>query len=109
MSGRVPASASQRSLRKQDLLLASALARGQAVGAFDELAGRADAVALRVLRVRSWLSDPRVWVAGSAVGGLLFAGVLRRAPARRWLRWGWWAWRLWHRAAPLLARRRVAI
>lgn len=107
--------ARQRSLRKQDLLLASQLARGQAVGAFDELAGRADALALRVVRVRLWLSDPRVWVAGSAVGSLLFAAVLRRAPARRGLRWGRWAWRAWsvwrawRSAAPLLAHRGAAI
>ena len=103
--------ARQRALRKQDLLLASQLARGQALGAFDELADRADAFALRVARLRVWLADPRTWVAGSAAGGLVLAVALRRGRARRWLRWGrraWALWRAWRMARPLLAGPRAA-
>jgi hypothetical protein len=98
----------QRSRRKQDLLLASQLARGAAVDAFDELADRVDGVAYRVVRVRVWLASPLVWTAGSAVGGLALALALRRARAVRLLRWGWLAWRLWRSAAPALARYRAA-
>ena len=41
-------SGEQRAQRKQDLLLASRALRREAVTAFDQLAGRADAVARRV-------------------------------------------------------------
>ncbi len=105
--------ARRRSLRKEDLLLASQLARGQAMGAFDDLAGRADAVALRVVRVRLWLSDPRVQLIAAAGAGVVLAVVLRRKPATRWLRWGWlrwgWrAWRLWRSAGPRLTPHHTA-
>jgi len=92
----------QRSSRKQDLLLASWLARGEAAGAFHELADRADAVAERVASIRAWLSNP--WVAAACVTGALAIGVgLRRVRAVRVLRWGWLAWRLWRSAAPAVA------
>ena len=97
----------QRNRRKQDLLLASQLARGQAVGAFDELAGRADAVAYCVARIRTWLSSPLAWTAGSAAGALVLAVALRRVRAARLLRWGWLAWRLWRSVGPALARHRA--
>jgi hypothetical protein len=114
----VPDPARQRALRKQDLLLASQLARGQAMAAFDELGERADTLALRVARVRLWLSDPQLWLAGSAAGGLVLAIALRRTPARRWLRWGFRAWRVWRawrmwgewrRAQPLRSRAPAAL
>ena len=93
----------RRSARKQDLLLASWLARGEAVGALHELADRADAVADRVARIRRWLSNP--WVAATCVTGALAIGVgLRRVRAVRALRWGWLAWRLWRSAAPAVTR-----
>ncbi len=92
----------QRSRRKQDLLLASQLARGQVVGAFDELADRADLIAYRVVRIRVWLSSPLVLTVGSAVGALVLGVALRRVRAVRMLRWSWRAWRLWRSAAPAL-------
>lgn len=95
----------QRSLRKQDLLLASRLARGQVLGAFTELGDRADAFAGRIDTLRQWFSNPWAWAIGSA--GLLVLGVaLRRASAPRALQLGWLAWRLWRSAAPALARYR---
>jgi hypothetical protein len=99
--------ARQREQRKQNLLLASRLARGQAVVALDELGGRADAVAYRVARVRAWLSSPLVWTAGSAVGALVLTAKLRRVRIVRVLRWGWLAWGFWRKAAPVLARYRA--
>jgi hypothetical protein len=108
MMQRASGPALQRSRRKQDLLLASQLARGQAVVAFDEIADRADLVVYRVVRVRMWLSSPLVWAAGSAVGGLMLAVTLRRARAVNVLRWGWLAWRLWRSAGPVLAHYRAA-
>ena len=102
----------RRSQRKQDLLLASQLARGQAVGAFNELAGRADAVVHRVQQLRAWFSSPLVWMAGSALGTVaLRAGLRRRGRTLRLVRWGWLAWRVWRvwrSAAPALARYRAA-
>jgi hypothetical protein len=96
-----------RDQRKQNLLLASRLARGQAVVALDELGGRADAVAYRVARVHAWLSSPLVWTVGSAVGVLVLTATLRRVRIVRVLRWGWLAWGFWRSAAPVLARYRA--
>jgi hypothetical protein len=97
----------QREQRKQNLLLASRLARGQVIVAFDEVGERADMVAYRVARVRAWLSSPLVWTAGSALGGLVLAVALRRVRIVRLLRWGWLGWRFWRGAAPVLARYRA--
>ena len=95
----------QRQLRKQDLLMASELARGQTLVAFNALAQRADAVAERVAQARQWLSRPEALAAGAAVVSLVFGVFLRRAHRQqepsRWrslLRWGWLAWRLWRSA-----------
>lgn len=96
----------RRSRRKQDLLLASRLARGQAVLAFDELAGGADRLVLAALRLRLWLSNPLVLSAGGAAVGVLAVAALRRVRllrVLRALRWGWLAWRLWHGAQRLQA------
>jgi hypothetical protein len=95
----------QHSLRKQDLLLASRLARGQVLGAFTELGDRADVIAGRVEMLRQWLSNPWVWATSSAAV-LMLGVVLRRAGAVNMLRWGWLAWRLWRGAAPALVRYR---
>jgi hypothetical protein len=101
---RDPDPAPQRSRRKQDLLLASQLARGQAIGAFDELAARADGVAQRVAQARAWLSSPQARTVAVAAGALVLAMALRRVRALRLLRWGWLALGLWRSAAPVLAR-----
>lgn len=84
----------QRGQRKQNLLLASRLARGQAVIALDELGGRADAVADGVARLRDWASNPLVLTVGSAVGALLLTFNKRRARRVGLLSWALPAWRL---------------
>ena len=93
----LPADPARRAARKQDLLLASALLRGQAVAAVDDLGERADVWARRWLWLQAQLGDP--WVrAASAVGAAFLAGS---GPGRsRWmrlLRWGLVAWRMWRR------------
>jgi hypothetical protein len=97
-----------RSHRKQDLLLASKMARGLALGAFDELAGQADALAYRAVRFREWLSSPVGLVAGSAAAAVVLAVSLRHARSARAWRWGrlaWRVWRLWRSAAAVLLPR----
>jgi hypothetical protein len=91
----------QRDLRKEDLLLASRLARGQVMGAVAELGEGADAIADRVQQLRRWLSSPWVWAAGGA-GALVLGVALRRVSAVSVLRWGWLALRLWRAAVPAL-------
>lgn len=98
----------QRDQRKQDLLLASQLARGQVIASVNDLSGRADRVARRVLQVRLWLSSPLGLAAGGAAAALVLGVARRRARSLRLLRWGWLAWRLWRGAAPALARYRNA-
>jgi hypothetical protein len=107
MTQRAPGPALQRSQRKQDLLLVSQLARHQAMGAFDELAGPADALAYRVASLRTWLSSPQGLTVGSAAGALALALALRRGRVARVLRWGWLAWRLWRSARPALRQIRA--
>ena len=57
-----------------------------------------------------WLSNPLLWMAGSAVGVVVLGATLRRVRAVRVLnvalRWGWLAWRLWHSAGPALSTHR---
>jgi len=99
----------QRDQRKHNLLLASRLARGQAVVAFDELAGRADAVAYQVVRVRAWVAGTLSWTVGSAAGSFVLALALRRGRAVRLLRWVWPAWRVWRSAAAMMTRYRADV
>jgi hypothetical protein len=108
MTQRAPDPTLQRSRRKQDLLLASQLARDQAAGAFDELADRADGVALRVAQVRAWLSSPQARTVATIAGALVLTVALRGVRALRLLRWSWLAIGLWRSAAPALARFRAA-
>lgn len=108
MTARPGTPPSQRSARKQDLLLASALARGQVVAGFDELAGRADMLAARAVRAYAWLSSPIARTVGAAAGALLLGVALRRVRGVPLLRWGWLAWRIWQTAAPALAARAAA-
>lgn len=95
MIPRIPADPAHRAERKQDLLLASTLLRGQAAAALDDLGERADVWGRRWQWLRAQWADP--WVqAASRLGAALLAG---RGPRRgrwtRWLRWGWVAWRAW--------------
>lgn len=103
-----PAAPHPLAQRRQDVLLASQLARAQVLGAFNEIAERADLLAYRVASVRIWLSNPLVWAAGSAAGALVLSVALRRSPGARVLRWIWLVWRLWRNAQPALVRYRNA-
>ncbi len=60
MIPKIPADPAERAERKANLLLASALLRGQAAVAVDELAGRADGWAVRLMAWRNLLSNPIV-------------------------------------------------
>lgn len=104
MTQRAPATRLQRSERRQNLLLASRLARGQALGAFDELADRADSVAARIASARAWLASPLGLAVGSALGVVALTLVPRRVRGLRLARWGLLAWRVWRIGAPALAR-----
>lgn len=97
MIPRIPDDLARRAERKQDLLLASALLRGQAVAAVDDLGERADVWGRRWQWLQAQLADP--WVrAATTVGAAFMAGS---GPGRsRWmrlLRWGLVAWRAWRR------------
>ena len=96
--GRGPDRAQRMSQRKEDLLLASALARGQAIGSFNEVAGRADGIVARIVKLRQWLSNPLLWLVGGAAAVAATALSSRRPQALRAagsvLRWGLLAWRL---------------
>jgi hypothetical protein len=105
---RVPADPVRRERRKRDLLLASGLAREQALGALEEIGARADMVARGVIKVRAWVSDPQVWVAGGALGSALALLALPRMRTFRLLRWGTLAAQVWKIARRLLAARRGA-
>jgi hypothetical protein len=112
MTQRAPNPTPRRSLRKQDLLLASALARGQVVSSFDQLGERADGVADRIALFRNWLASPLALAAGSAAAAVVLGVALRRVPAAQVVRWGWLAWRLWRGLAaaptrPVTAARRA--
>lgn len=104
--------AERRAQRKQDLLLASGLARLEAADAFNQMAERADSVGDRVRQARALLANPAVKLAGTALGAALLGFALRRrrTPARgrgivsRLARWGWLGWRVWRASAPLMAR-----
>jgi hypothetical protein len=96
-----------RARRKQDLLLASGLAREQAVGAIGDLGQRADKVARGLIRLRAWVSDPQAWVVAGAAGSVLALTALPRVRSFRLLRWGVLGWRLWRIGLRLLARPRA--
>lgn len=88
--------AARRARRKQDLLLASALARQQATLAIGQISPRIDGALNLYLHLRRSPVLAMAGVAGTA--GALFA--LRRTPVARLLRWalvGWRLARLWRR------------
>lgn len=101
MIPRIPDDPARRALRKADLLMASALLRDQAALAVDDIGGRADGWARRVLVVRDWLGHPAVLAAFS--GGAAFfatAGAKRRGLLWRGLRWAWLTWKLMQKQPP---------
>ncbi len=95
MIPKIPADPAERAERKANLLLASALLRGQAAVAVDELAGRADGWAVRLMAWRNLLSNPIV-LATLGGGAAFFAASRGQRRSRVWrgLRWAWLAWRL---------------
>jgi len=97
----------QRKQRKQNLLLASRLARGQAVVAIGELGGHADRLADTIVRVRDWVTNPLVWTVGSTVGALLLSIKTRRVRSAGVLSWIWPAWRAARGAAAVWAAYRA--
>ncbi len=107
MTHRAAPTQAQREQRKQRLLLASRLARGQAVIALGELGGRADAVADGIARVRERVSSPLLWAMGSAVGAFLLTALRNRTRGVGLLSWIWPAWRVWRSVATVLAAYRA--
>lgn len=96
MIPRIPTDPALRDRRKADLLLASALVRGQAQLAVDDLGQRADGWVRRVMAWRDLLANPVV-LAAASTGAAFFAasGRQRRGQVWRGLRWAWLAWRMW--------------
>ena len=97
----------QRSRRKQDLLLASALARHQAMIAINQISHQADVVVGGYHQVRAWMSVPKVGTVagvGASVAAML---ALRHVRIFRLLRWGFLAWRVWKVGAVFLPGRRL--
>lgn len=95
-----------RERRKHDLLLASALARGQAVAALAEVGPRIDWVARGAFELRAWAAQPRVRVAGGTLGALLVLSSLVRWRGLRLVRWGLLAVRVWQIGRSVLTARR---
>ena len=92
----LPATPAARAQRKADLLLASALLRGQATLAVDDLGERADRWGRRWQRLRGWWADPLLRAVGGAAAGVFVAGAGRRPGSmRKGLRLALLAWRVW--------------
>ena len=105
MSDRAAVPPWQRDQRKQNLLLASRLVRGQLIVAVDEIGHSADTLIQRARRVVAVVTDPRLWLIGSAVGSVAALLAVRRLRSFWLLRWGLLAWRVWKSAAPMLPGR----
>lgn len=98
MIPKIPADPAARDARKANLLLASEVLRGQAALAVDDLGGRADRWAVRILAWRKLLSHPLV-LATAGGGAAFFAASGPAGRSRLWrgLRWAWLAWRVLRR------------
>lgn len=92
----------RRQRRKQDLLLASALARGQAVVAIDQIGQRADGLILGYRQLRSWIALPQAGAVGGVLASVAAMVALRRLRVFRLLRWGLLGWRVSRLAVNLL-------
>ena len=84
----------RRARRKQDLLLASAVARQQAAVAVGQISPRVDAGVNLYVRWRKWTHSPALvpLAAVLGAGGTLLA--VRKGRALALLRWGLIAWKL---------------
>lgn len=95
MTARPPPTPAERGRRKQDLLLASRLARQQAMVAIDQIGQRADGLVGSYRQVRAWMAVPQVGAATGVLGGVATLLALRRVRGLRLLRWGLLGWRVW--------------
>ena len=100
-----PLTPAQRLRRKQNLLLASALARHQAMVAIDQISHRADRLVGGYRQVRAWVSVPKVGTVVSVGASLAALLALRHVRSFRLLRWGMLSWRVWKLAAGMLPGR----
>lgn len=100
MIPRIPDDPVARAERKANLLLASEVLRGQAALAVDDIGGRADGWAVRIMAWRNLLANPMV-LAAAGGGAAFFAasGPRRRSQLWRGLRWAWLTWRVLRRRA----------
>ena len=78
MTTRPPPTPAERLRRKQDLLLASRLARQQAMVAIDQIGQRADVLVGSCRQVRAWMAVPQVGAATGALGSIAALLALRR-------------------------------
>ena len=102
MKTRPPLTPAQRARRKQDLLLASSMARRQALLAINQISQRADRVVGIYHQVRAWMVVPQVATGASLAASLAALLALRKVRSFRLLRWGQLGWRVWRLAAGLL-------
>jgi hypothetical protein len=102
MRTRPPLTRDQRARRKQDLLLASTLARNQALVAIGQIGQRADVLVGGYRQLRTWMALPQVSAAAGALSSMVALMALRRLRSFRLLRWGWMGWRTWKLATGLL-------
>jgi hypothetical protein len=93
-SGTAAEDVARRSRRKQDLLMASALARGQAIGAIDQISRRADLLVNGYRQVQAWASVPHVGGFASVAASVAALIALRNVRLLRLLRWGLLGWRV---------------
>ena len=95
MTSRLPLTPAERSRRKHDLLLASALARDQAMVAIDQISHRADRLVGGYRQLRAWMSVPKVGTVASVAASVAALMALRHVRTFRLLRWGMLSWRVW--------------
>lgn len=107
MSTRLPLTPAQRTRRKQDLLLASALARSQAVIAIDQIGHRADRLAGAYRQVQAWMSVPKAGTVAGVAASMAALLALRHGRSFKLLRWSLLSWRVWKLAVGLLPHLRA--
>lgn len=108
MTARPADPVAQRTRRKQDLLLASALARHQAVVAIDQIGQRADRIVNGYRQVRAWLLAPQLATVAGVLASAAALVALRRVRLFRLMRWGLLGWRIAKLVAALSGARRAA-
>lgn len=98
----------RRNRRKQDLLLASALARHQAVGAVVQIGQRVDRVVGVFQQVRNWLLAPQLAPVAGVLASAAALVALRRVRLFRLMRWGLLGWRIAKLVSAVSGARRTA-